>query len=251
MPNGAEWKTRLFIPSPPPSARFSVAEPLVNRRAAWWWEEVKKRKPASRMTFFMKSKLVFTPCEPFALFWSLHFLKKGPQLLENKHTREHKHTHTEHCNGLYFLISVTGVFCACVCARVCAYWGVLILLIAKIRYLDTQIICIHEQSYCYQEDDVIMMVIFTLPGAGCCPSVFASVCVCACACSAISIACLCLIDTGWFHPGIHFTWFPRWQHPLSLLLGRQKHAGLHTHCMDVHTNTQTEQWQTCGSPNPC
>lgn len=130
----------------------------------------------------MKSKLVFRPCEPFALLWSLHFLKKGPQLLENKHSPSHnskKTTHTKHCNGLYFLISVTGVFCACVCARVCAYWGVSILLIAIIRYLDTRIICIPEQSYCYQGDDVIMMVIFTLPGARHCLTVSAYVCVCA------------------------------------------------------------------------
>lgn len=198
----------------------------------------------------------------YSLLISALFKEGAPAAGKQTLTRAQKHTHTEHCNGPYFLISVTGVFCACVHARVGAYWGVSILLIAIIRYLDTQIICIPEQSYCYQGDDVIMMVIFTLPGARRCLTVSAcaSVCVCArtrlyrvciCACSAISIACLCLIGTGRFHPGIHFIWFPRWQHPLSPLLGRQKHISSHTHCMDVHTNTQTEQWQMCRSPNPC
>lgn len=60
-----------------------------------------------------------------------------------------------------------------------AYRDVSLLLIAIIRYVDTQIICISEQSYC-NGGDVIMMVISTVPGAKRCLAASDRVYMCVC-----------------------------------------------------------------------
>lgn len=57
-----------------------------------------------------------------------------------------------------------------------------LLLIAIIRYVDAQIICIPEQLLLSEgEDDVIMMVISTLPGARRCLTAYTCMCARACA----------------------------------------------------------------------
>lgn len=163
--------TSSFFPGTLP--RFSVMVLLINSGAAWrWGEEEKKTKttkngnPANRITFYFKSKLGFTPCEPSAPFWS-------PRIFASM------------VIGYTFLLVRQKCCFVCVCECVCVYWGVSLLLIAIIRYVDTQIICIPEQSYCYR---VVMWLWWSYPhclgqDAVWLPThVRVSVCACACTC---------------------------------------------------------------------
>lgn len=94
----ARWSECVWILTLNILARFSLTVLLMKSGAIWWQGQKinKNRETQMAKLLFFQSKLVFTPREPFAPFWSPRFLKKGDTAAETHTlcTRVHTRTHS-------------------------------------------------------------------------------------------------------------------------------------------------------------